>query len=81
MSKKKEYTEGNLIADANDAINLVEKDNRHRQRKEIKRNYWLIAIGIVLIFAGYNSYITLQSSIHVEDGVGMFVRVVSIIKE
>ena len=73
MSTKKDYAEGNLVADANDAINLLEEDDLHLQRKKIKRKYWLITIGIVLIFAGYNSYMTLQSSIHVENGVGMFV--------
>ena len=38
--------------------------------KAIKRRYWLIVTGVTVLFSGYSCFLALQSSIHVENGLG-----------
>ena len=38
----------------------------------VKRRFWMICAGIMLLYSGYNCYLSLQSSIHVENGLGKF---------
>ena len=42
--------------------------------KAIKRRYWFIASGVTILFSGYNCFLALQSSIHVENGLGKFFK-------
>lgn len=41
--------------------------------RAIKRRFWLIVIGVTILFSGYNCVLALQSSMHVENGLGMCV--------
>jgi len=47
------------------------KSNR-KHKVQIKQRYWLVVIGVMFVCAGYNSYLLLQTSIHVEGGLGKF---------
>ncbi|XP_076820895.1 protein unc-93 homolog A-like [Clavelina lepadiformis] len=40
------------------------------QRKKLKRRFYLISLGVVLLFSGYSAVISLQSSINITDGAG-----------
>lgn len=48
-----------------------EKRNR-REKTAIKRRYYFIMGGLVSLFGGYVSTVSLQSSIRVQDGLGKF---------
>ena len=72
MSEEAEFTGGFLIGkhDDSDSLDLPSPKSIRQQKNDIKRKYWLVIIGLVFVYAGYNSYLTLQSSIHVEGGLG-----------
>jgi len=76
MSSEAEFTGGFLMnndedkLDNKDSLNLPNLKFKQQQRNRVKLRYWIIVIGLDLVFSGYNSYLTLQSSIHVEGGLG-----------
>jgi len=74
MSSEAEFTGGFLMTNGadDDSLDLPSPKFKQQQRNRVKRRYWIIVIGLVLVFSGYNSYLTLQSSIHVEGGLGEY---------
>ena len=63
----------------NDEMFHSTEKSQSRKRKQQKRRFWLISIGLVMVFSGYNSFLTLQSSIRIEDGLGKFSKVFLVI--
>ena len=53
-------------------LDLPKTKSNRKKRNQIKRRYWALMIGVLLLYAGYNSYLLLQTSIHVEGGLGKF---------
>ena len=47
-----------------------ENDFNKVQRKKLKRRFYLISLGVVLLFSGYSAVVSLQSSINITDGAG-----------
>ena len=70
MSMEAADTKSSLIETPTDEFSI--KTNARSTCRQLKTKFYLIATGFMLVFTGYNSYITLQSSIHVEHGLGEF---------
>ena len=58
------------ITDLYSCQKLAKEKGIKQKEKQIKRNYRLFIIGVCLVYAGYCSYLILQSSIHIENGLG-----------
>ena len=59
-----------LITDLYSCQKLAKVKGIKQKEKQIKRNYRLFIIGVCFVYAGYCSYLILQSSIHIENGLG-----------
>lgn len=54
-------------------INHDEDDiDQKTEKKKIIKKFALISFGYVLVYSGYTSMLTLQSSVRVQDGLGRF---------
>ena len=46
------------------------KQQNKKERKNIKKQFFVISCGITLVYSGYSATLSLQSSINIENGEG-----------
>ena len=46
------------------------KQQNKKERKNIKKHFFVICCGITLVYSGYSATLSLQSSINIENGEG-----------
>ena len=55
---------------------LENEKNLEVMKKNIKFQFYMISLGICLIYSGYSATMALQTSINIEEGEGNFLYVI-----